>query len=164
MVCQAGKGPSINTHWRLPSTPPWALCAGPPCDRRLIECSLIPNRQYRRLSPDTRPTELAEPPHVWFYWSRALGPRPCWHAQFHCSIMDRLRRGLQHRGQIAGPAGQHTTSSDEQMNMWYCDPLASMTSCSIRTVLFNVIFEVLIYWSKIVQGKWGVMGTSDSQT
>lgn len=133
------------------------MCRGPlwpPADRVLFNTQstvlTFPPRHKAHRACGTTPC-------IWFYWSRALGPRPCWHAQIHCSIMDRLRRGLQHRGQIAGPTGQHTTSSDEQMNMWYCDPLASMTSCSIRTVLFSVIFEVLIYWSNIVQGKWGVM-------
>ncbi|KAK2880982.1 hypothetical protein Q8A67_018250 [Cirrhinus molitorella] len=30
MTCQAGKGPSINTHWRLPSTPQGPCVPGPP--------------------------------------------------------------------------------------------------------------------------------------
>lgn len=111
----SGREGSQYTRWRLPSTPRGLVGWGPLWP--LADRVLFNTQSTVLTSPSQHRAHRAcgTTPCIWFYWSDALRPKPCWHAQFHCSIIYRLRKGLQHKGQIASSTGQCFASSDGRM-------------------------------------------------
>lgn len=141
-----GRVPVLIHTGGYPAPPGGLVCWGPLWP--LADRVLFNTQSTVLTSPSQHKAHRAcgTTPCIWFYWSDALRPKPCWHAQFHCSIIYRLRKGLQHRGQIAGSTGQHFASSDGRSNAGVWDSFASVISFTS--------LSLVIFWAWLCFVKW----------